>query len=142
MKAVFTDADLFALIPQRPPIVMVDLLQNVTESEADTGLLIKEDNIFTQNGQLQEPGLIEHIAQSAAAFAGFRGYASGEEPKLGYIGELKRLFLYARPDVGARLSTHLRVLGEAAGITLLAAETRVGDEVVATGQMKIFLKED
>lgn len=142
MKAVFTDADLFALIPQRPPIVMVDLLQNVTESEADTGLLIKEDNIFTQNGQLQEPGLIEHIAQSAAAFAGFRGYASGEEPKLGYIGELKRLFLYARPDVGARLSTHLRVLGEAAGITLLAAETRVGDDVVATGQMKIFLKED
>lgn len=142
MKAVFTDADLFALIPQRPPIVMVDLLQNVTESEADTGLFIKEDNIFTQNGQLQEPGLIEHIAQSAAAFAGFRGYASGEEPKLGYIGELKRLFLYARPDVGARLSTHLRVLGEAAGITLLAAETRVGDEVVATGQMKIFLKED
>ncbi|MBO7546657.1 MAG: beta-hydroxyacyl-ACP dehydratase [Paludibacteraceae bacterium] len=142
MKAVFTDADLFALIPQRPPIVMVDLLQNVTESEAETGLLIKEDNIFVQNGQMQEPGLIEHIAQSAAAFAGFRGYASGEEPRLGYIGELKRLFLYARPNAGARLNTHLRVLGEAAGITLLAAETKVGDEVVAAGQMKIFLKED
>ena len=142
MKAVFTDADLFALIPQRPPIVMVDLLQNVTESEAETGLLIKEDNIFVQNGQMQEPGLIEHIAQSAAAFAGFRGYASGEEPRLGYIGELKRLFLCARPNAGARLSTHLRVLGEAAGITLLAAETKVGHEVVAAGQMKIFLKED
>ena len=142
MKAVFTDADLFALIPQRPPIVMVDLLQNVTESEAETGLLIKEDNIFVQNGQMQEPGLIEHIAQSAAAFAGFRGYASGKEPRLGYIGELKRLFLYARPNAGARLSTHLRVLGEAAGITLLAAETKVGDDVVAAGQMKIFLKED
>lgn len=142
MKAVFRDADLFALIPQRPPIVMVDLLQNVTESEAETGLLIKEENIFVHNGQLQEPGLIEHIAQSAAAFAGFKGYAAGEEPRLGYIGELKRLFLYARPNVGARLTTHLRVLGEAAGITLLAAETKVGDDVVAAGQMKIFLKED
>jgi len=98
MKAVFTDADLFALIPQRPPIVMVDLLQNVTESEAETGLLIKEDNIFVQNGQMQEPGLIEHIAQSAAAFAGFRGYASGEEPRLGYIGELKRLFFIRAPE--------------------------------------------
>ena len=141
MKAVFRDADLFALIPQRPPIVMVDLLQNVTESEAETGLLIKEENIFVHNGQLQEPGLIEHIAQSAAAFAGFKGYAAGEEPRLGYIGELKRLFLYARPNVGARLTTHLRVLGEAAGITLLAAETKAGDEVVAEGQMKIFLKD-
>jgi len=141
MKAVFRDADLFALIPQRPPIVMVDLLQNVTESEAETGLLIKEENIFVHNGQLQEPGLIEHIAQSAAAFAGFKGYAAGEEPRLGYIGELKRLFLYARPNVGARLTTHLRVLGEAAGITLLAAETKVGEQVVAAGQMKIFLKD-
>jgi predicted hotdog family 3-hydroxylacyl-ACP dehydratase len=141
MKAVFRDADLFALIPQRPPIVMVDLLQNVTESEAETGLLIKEENIFVHNGQLQEPGLIEHIAQSAAAFAGFKGYAAGEEPRLGYIGELKRLFLYARPNEGARLTTHLRVLGEAAGITLLAAETKVGEQVVAAGQMKIFLKD-
>ena len=141
MKTVFSDADLFALIPQRPPIVMIDLLQNVTDSEADTGLLIKEDNIFLHNGQLQEPGLIEHIAQSAAAFAGFKGFAQGEEPKLGYIGELKRLFLYARPSAGKRLSTHLRVLGEAAGITLLAAETRVEGTVVAAGQMKIFLKE-
>ena len=142
MKTVFRDADLFALIPQRPPIVMVDLLQNVTDSEADTGLQIKEDNIFVHNGQLQEPGLIEHIAQSAAAFAGFRGYAQGEEPKLGYIGELKRLFLYARPSAGKCLSTHLRVLGEAAGITLLAAEVRDGEDVVAAGQMKIFLEEN
>jgi predicted hotdog family 3-hydroxylacyl-ACP dehydratase len=141
MKKVFRDAELFDLIPQRPPIVMVDLLQNVTDSEADTGLFIKEDNIFVHNGRLHEPGLIEHIAQSAAAFAGFKGFASGEEPRLGYIGELKRLFLYARPSAGKCLSTHLRVLGEAGGITLLAAEVKDGEEMVAQGQMKIFLKD-
>ena len=142
MKTVFRDAELFDLIPQRPPIVMVDLLQNVTDSGAETGLTIKEDNLFVHNGQMQEPGLIEHIAQSAAAFAGFKGYADGGQPRLGYIGEIKRLFVYARPCVGACLHTTLRVLGEAAGITLLAAEVKDGEVLVAEGQMKIFLKED
>ncbi|MBO4622076.1 MAG: beta-hydroxyacyl-ACP dehydratase [Paludibacteraceae bacterium] len=139
MSEVFRGTELFALIPQRPPIVMVDLLQDVTEEGALTGLLIQEDNLFLQDGKFSEPGLIEHIAQSAAAFAGFKGYAAGEKPKLGYIGELKRFFFYARPGAGKSLRTTLRVLGEAGGITLLAAETKVDGELVAEGQMKIFL---
>lgn len=141
MKEEFRAADLFELIPQRPPIVLVDLLRNVTDSGAETGLTVQENNLFVRDGQFWEPGLIEHIAQSAAAFAGFKGYAAGEKPRLGYIGELKRFIFYARPSVGACLRTTLRVLGEAGGITLLAAETRVNEELVAEGQMKIFLEE-
>ena len=141
MKEEFRAEELFELIPQRPPIVMVDLLRNVTDSGAETGLLIQENNLFVHDGQFCEPGLIEHIAQSAAAFAGFKGYAAGEKPRLGYIGELKRFIFYARPSAGQRLSTTLRVLGEAGGITLMSAETRVGDEFVVEGQMKIFLAE-
>lgn len=142
MRSEFRDSELFELIPQRPPIVMVDRLRGVTAEGAETGLTIRESNIFVNNGHLQEPGLIEHIAQSAAAFAGFKGYASGEEPKLGYIGELKKMHFHRLPEVGESLTTTLKVLGEAAGVTLLAAETKAGDEPVADGQMKIFLKEE
>lgn len=142
MRTAFTDSELFELIPQRPPIVMVDRLYNVTDEGAETGLTIRATNIFLHNGRLQEPGLIEHIAQSAAAFAGFKGYAAGNEPRLGYIGELKKLRFLRLPELGQTLNTTLRVLGEAVGVTLLAAETKVGDEMVAEGQMKIFLKEE
>jgi len=141
MKTVFEGEELYHLIPQRPPIVMVDLLQNVTESAADTGLYIKEDNLFVQGGHLQEPGLIEHIAQSAAAFAGYKGYLSGSEPKLGYIGEIKKMHIHVTPEAGKRLETKLEVLGNAGGITLLSAKTTIGEETIAEGQMKIFLKE-
>ena len=40
------------------------------------------------------------------------------------------------------MHTRLRVLGEAAGVTLIWAETRSGEEILATCQMKIFIKED
>lgn len=142
MRTEFRETELFELIPQRPPIVQVDLLRDVTESGATTGLTIREDNVFLHNGQLQEPGLIEHIAQSAAAFAGFKGYAQGLPPKLGYIGEIKKLRIHALPELGTALTTQLNVLGEAAGITLLAATTKQADKLIAEGQMKIFLKED
>jgi len=142
MSREITDETLFNLIPQRPPIVMVDLLRNVTADAAQTGLLIRPTNIFIQDGHLQEPGLIEHIAQSAAAFAGYKGYSQGLPPKLGYIGEIKKMHIHALPEAGKRLETQLNVLGEAGGITLLAAQTSVDGQVVAEGQMKIFLKED
>ncbi len=133
---------IYKLIPQRPPIVMVDTLVSATESEAHTALTVESDNIFCADGRLREPGLIEHIAQSAAAFAGFSTFQQGLAPKLGYIGEIKKLRIEALPAVGSTLQTTLRILGEAAGITLLEAETHVDDAVVASGQMKIFIKED
>ena len=142
MNREITDENLFNLIPQRPPIVMVDLLRNVTADAAETGLLIRPTNIFVQDGHLQEPGLIEHIAQSAAAFAGYKGYAQGLPPKLGYIGEIKKMRINTLPEVNNNLRTSLKVLGEAGGITLLAAQTCVNEQVVAEGQMKIFLKAD
>jgi hypothetical protein len=61
---------------------------------------------------------------------------------LGFIGEVKKFKIIRLPKVGEFLHTRLRVLGEAAGVTLISAETKSGEEVLATCQMKIFIKED
>ncbi len=132
---------LYKLIPQRPPIVMVDAFYHANAEEAETGLTVSADNLFCENKCLREPGLIEHIAQSAAAFAGYAPYMKGESPKLGFIGEIKHFKVNRLPIVGDILQTKLRVLGEAVGVTLIAAETLLEGEVVASCQMKIFIKE-
>jgi predicted hotdog family 3-hydroxylacyl-ACP dehydratase len=133
--------EIYQLIPQRPPIVMVDVVYAADETSAETGLTIQEDNIFVRNGRFREPGLIEHIAQSAAAFAGYGTFARGEEPKLGYIGEIKDCNLFLLPKAGDELRTTIRLVTEVVGIRLIAAETKVNGEAVASCQMKIFLKE-
>lgn len=137
--------DIFRLIPQRPPMVMVDTLYSADAATALTGLTIRQDNIFltTVGGSLvfTEPGLIEHIAQSAAAFAGYGYYMQGEPPKLGFIGEIKKCKIYCLPAVGSALKTSLTVLGEAGGVTLMQARTTLDETLVAECQMKIFIKE-
>ena len=61
------------LIPQRSPIMMVDELLCVNGDEAQCRLAVREDNFFLEeDGLIAEVGIIEHIAQSASAFAGYR----------------------------------------------------------------------
>lgn len=140
---LLTGEELYRLIPQRPPIVMVDTFFSADETDAETGLHIHTDNIFSQDGTLQEPGLIEHVAQSAAAFAGYAPYTRGEAPKLGFIGEVKKFKISRLPLSGDFLHTCLHVMGEAGGVTLIAAEVKSADgDTLATCQMKIFIKEE
>ena len=133
--------DIYQLIPQRPPIVMVDVVWSATETGAETGLTVQPDNMFVRDGLFSEPGLIEHIAQSAAAFAGYGTYARGEAPKLGYIGEIKDCNFYDLPAVGSELRTELKLVAEVKGISLISACVTVAGQPVADCQMKIFIKE-
>lgn len=129
------------LIPQRDPIVMVDELIEVREEVAVTSLTVRTDNYFIdEDGLLAESGLIEHIAQSASAFAGYRAISAGAtDPPVGYIGEVKKFHCYRRPQPGEELHTTITMGAEMGGVTIITGETRIVDEVVADTQMKIFI---
>ena len=121
---------------------MVDVVWSATDEGAETGLTVRKDNIFVREGLFREPGLIEHIAQSAAAFAGYGTFVRGEKPKLGFIGEIKECLFHQLPRVGCELHTAIRVIAVVKGISLISAETTCEGRPVASCQMKIFIKED
>lgn len=69
--------DIKRLIPQRNPMLMVDEFEVLDEQTAHTALTVRPDNMFLyRNGELPESGLIEHIAQSASALAGYQALSS------------------------------------------------------------------
>ena len=122
---------------------MIDELLCVNGDEAQCQLTVRPDNFFIDEDTLMaEPGLIEHIAQSASAFAGYRAVQAGAtEPPVGYIGEVKNFHIYRRPKIGDVLVTTITMGPEVEGITIIRGETKCGDEVVADTTMKIFVKE-
>lgn len=129
------------LIPQRDPIMMVDKFYSVDGDTAETGLTFTDRNFFLEeDGKMCEPGLIEHIAQSASAFAGHKALVQGQTLPVGYIGEVKKFHCYQRPAVGAELRTQITMGAEVNGVTLLTGKTEVDGVVVADTQMKIFVE--
>lgn len=138
-KVLARGEEIFRLIPQRPPMTMVDTLFSADENGGETGLTVLEDNVFCIDGHLLEPGIIEHSAQSAAAFAGYRYFLSGEEPHIGLIGEIKAFRISRRPAAGENLRTRVTVTGEAMEMSLVHTETFSGGEMLANGDIKIFI---
>lgn len=128
------------LIPQRAPIVMVDEFLGMDDNVSRTSLSVREDNIFVNNGLLSECGLIEHIAQSAAARVGYIFNSKNQPIPIGYIGTVNDFKIVANPKVGDTISTTIEILQEVFNITLIQAHCYVGESEIATCKMKIFLE--
>jgi 3-hydroxyacyl-[acyl-carrier-protein] dehydratase len=140
-------AEVSALIPQKPPMEMVDKLWVSDEKQVISGFTVLDSNVFCKDGVLTEPGLIENIAQTAAIGAGYNAYLLAKSgvktnPPVGYIGAIKKLIIHKLPPVGSELLTEVNVQQVVFDVTLITGKTIVNDEVVAECEMKIFIKKD
>lgn len=130
------------IIPQCQPLIMVDRLTYFDPLVVKTVFRIREDHIFCHNGYLEEAGLIENIAQTCAARTGYevKMQLKGDGSiKIGYIGMIKQMEISRNPLVGEQLETTVEIVEDVFSTTLVATEVKVGDEVIATCDMKIFL---
>ena len=140
-------AAISALIPQKPPIEMVDKLWLNNDTTTVSGFLIKEDTLFCQNGFFTEPGIIENIAQTAALRAGYvasQMAKNGEKinPPVGYIGAIKKLVIHQLPKIGDDIRTEVIVQQIIFGVTLITGKSMLNGQTLAECEMKIFIKED
>lgn len=134
-----TGASVLQMIPQKPPMAMIDTIVTVDSKKASTALTITKENIFCADGFFQAPGLSENIAQTAAAQVGYLSHLSGEAPPIGFIGAIKNLKIEQLPKVGDQLNTEIEIEHEIMNFTLINGISKVGDQVMATCQMKIFI---
>ena len=128
-------------IPQRAPMVLIDKVWSADHTQATTGLLVQEDTIFCENGHLQAPALVENIAQTAAAQAGYLAQQQGIPAPVGFIGAMKNLKIIALPTIGEELVTQITIENQILNFTLIKGVSKVGAQVIAEVEMKIFVAE-
>src|SRR5688500_4930876 len=88
-------------IPQRHPMVMIDDLLEASDTHAVTQLKINADNIFVEDHCLAEPGLVENIAQTAAAHVGYQCAQKQIPVPIGYIAAVKNLEIVRLPELNS-----------------------------------------
>ena len=127
-------------IPQKPPMVMVDRIIGIIGKKTVTTFLIRDDNVFLEYGFFREPGLIENIAQSAAAGIASVTLNADEEPKTGFIGAIRELKIFKLPKSGDEIRTTVTVTHEILNATVVAGQIILHDELIAECELRIFLE--
>jgi 3-hydroxyacyl-[acyl-carrier-protein] dehydratase len=127
-------------IPQRSPIVMIHELAEASEERAVTHLHISTENVFVREGFLLEPGMVENIAQTAAAQVGYIFKQTNLPIPIGYIAGIKDLVVHGQPPVGSTITTTVKVMNQVLDVTLVEGLIHLDDKLLARCEMRIFVK--
>ena len=118
---------------------MVDELMFSDEISTRCRFTVSATNIFTEGGVLCEPGLVENIAQTAAAGVGYISRQEEQAAPVGYIGAIKDLEIFMLPKVGDCIETEVRVVNRVFNVTLVNGTIYCNNELAVKCEMKIFL---
>jgi len=130
------------LIPHREPMIMVDSLLEFSDGNATVGLTILKDNLFVNNDEFSETGLIEHMAQAAALYIGFKNHAKEQSAKEGFIASIKKLNIQKLPKVDQVITTDVSIIHEIMHMSTVKLSTFSNGIEIANAQMNTVLKEE
>ena len=159
------DAAVLALLPHRPPFLLLDRLEQMdadlekTASPpvlAHASLRVRADNPFVNaDGRLEPVALAEIMAQCFAAAAGSAAQARlRAQPRLqaqtaaaakatqGYLAALRDVRILGQATTGDLLDVSVRVTATLGQVSVVEGQVRCEDRLLAEGQCKIFVAED
>lgn len=131
-----------SFIPQRTPFVMIDDIVSANDAVSTTSFTVREGHLFVQDDFFTEPGLVENMAQTAAAGTGYKAQQDGKSAPVGFIGALKNLQVNELPKVGDTLNTEVVFKMQVMNAHIVQATVRVNDREIANCELKIFLQEN
>ncbi|MFB9107076.1 ABC transporter permease [Flavobacterium gyeonganense] len=142
--------DIQNYLPHRAPMLMVDLILDIDANFVETEFLIKEDNIFVDNGTFIEAGLIENTAQTCSSIVGKKYFfeEDGTENKdvsvLGFISAIKNLKIHSLPKVGEIIITKATLVSKFIGddytLCTMNCQSLLEDKILLECEINLFIQ--
>ena len=134
--------DLHTVLPQQEPFVMVGSLIAFDADSSVTETLIREDNIFVDDGHFSASGIMENIAQTCAARVGFYNkYVLHKDVQVGFIGAVRNYVVHSLAPVGEMVTTRVDILQDVFGMTLANAQVTCRGELIAEAEIKLAVRQ-
>ncbi len=127
-------------IPQAAPFEMIDELVQVTEAGTQTRFTVREGHLFVAGGVFTEPGLIENMAQTAAAGTGWSAAQQNNPAPVGFIGAVKNFEVSRLPKIGDTIISTIVIQHQVMNAHIVQGTIRLDDTVIASAEFKIFLQ--
>jgi len=143
---LISEENILELIPQRYPMVMIDSLVTCDEKQAVSQLTILQENLFLNRHGFTSAGMMEAMAQTAAARTGYmmknQPESANKKIPIGVIGSIKNFRLYFQPNIGSVVVTTVNIEHEVLQATVVKGKVEMNGKLAAESDMQIFLTED
>lgn len=126
------------LIPQKYPFILVDQIISFSDKISICHFTVPENHPLVSKGKLSEGGLVENIAQTAAAGNGYQAKETGIEIPKGFIAGIKKVKIIRLPNVLSILKTIVTQENRVMDYNLIKGEIFLNDELIASCDMKIY----
>lgn len=116
---------------------MVDKLVQCEETRATTSFVVAKGNVMVSGGEFTEGGLMENVAQTAAAGASYNARNSGETVS-GYIVAVRNFEVFTLPKVNDVLTTTVEKVGRVSNMNMVSGTVSCNNVLLAKCEMSIF----
>jgi predicted hotdog family 3-hydroxylacyl-ACP dehydratase len=137
-------------LPHRPPMLMVDVITDISANHVFTSFEIKPNNIFIENNCFNEMGLIENAAQTCSAIIGQHYFFDENHKELknvnvvGFIQSIKKINVYRLISIGNQIITKARLISTYNDLDYklcsIKCETFENDEIIFETELSLMLK--
>jgi predicted hotdog family 3-hydroxylacyl-ACP dehydratase len=129
-----------AVLPQRPPMMLLHQLLSCTESAGSADAVIAADNPFlSPDGTLHPAALFELMAQAYAAVHGCQNRQAGEPVGVGFLGGIRHAVVHEAARAGDRLLVDVRRTAVVPPFVLAHAQVARDGRVLAEGELTLFI---
>ena len=129
-------------LPHRKPMALLTRILAIDEGVCRTEAQVAAGDLFVDTaGRLEPVALVEMIAQSYAALRGYLDCHSGLPVREGFLVGVRKLHIHGAVQAGDRLEITVRTVAEIDGFAVADGEIRRGTDVIATGNLKLWIPE-
>lgn len=127
-------------LPQQHPFQLVDTLLEAGPQTMRASFTVPANHVMVFDGYLSEGGLIEHMAQTAAAATGYISAVENKPVPVGFIGAIKKVQINRCPLVGQTIEAVLETRNQIGQASIVYARVFLQTLCIAEAELTIFLQ--
>lgn len=148
-----TEVNINHFLPHRAPMLMVDVLKEITTTSVTSVFEINSSNVFVENNYFSEVGLIENAAQTCSCIVGQSFFLSknGIDAKkdnvnvVGFISGIKKATVFMLPMVNQTIKTSATLVSrfdtDDYSICTMKCATYQDENLLLESEINLFIQE-
>ena len=138
-EIVYLPIPVDCIIPQQPPMRVIDRLEKVTERGGEVSVMISNNMLFVcEDGTLDEAAYLELIAQAGAALTGFKELGMSNRVADGLLLGANKLEIFGKAEIGDALTISVFKYARYGNFSIVKGSVLRGDELLAQGEVKFW----